>query len=213
MPDIPANVFTRRALWDAAVVAYGRYFNTGIRRALLKQFVDTFSPGELARHKATLKWRDKHAGHRVDLADLIPHGSARAGPAAHEGSNVVTEFRISVAGTDDDVAELHDLYASLLDDDELQTAHKTVELGQPGRGEMGAEDIVRLIVDNPGLDTAISTCVTAWLATRKSRRLKLIIRANGSAEIQADGITRIAPEDVAQALKLAREEHRSATTG
>jgi len=55
-----------RALWDAAVVAYGRCFNTGVRRALLKQFVDTLSAEELARHKATLKWRDKHAGHRVD---------------------------------------------------------------------------------------------------------------------------------------------------
>jgi hypothetical protein len=55
MPDIAANVFTRRALWDAAVVAYGRCFNTGVRRALLKQFVDTLSAAELARHKATLK--------------------------------------------------------------------------------------------------------------------------------------------------------------
>jgi hypothetical protein len=78
---------------------------------------------------------------------------------------------------------------------------------------MGAEDIIRLVLDNPGLDTALSTCFTAWLATRKSRRLKIILRANDTAEIEADGINTITTDDVIRALNAARGKPDDAAAG
>ncbi len=113
MPNIAANVFTRRALWDAAVVAYGRCFNTGVRRALLKQFVDTLSAAELARHTATLKWRDKHAGHRVDPK---LEKSAAVGYFAADGRLVKVESEVTptVAPEAEASTELQDLLSTLM---------------------------------------------------------------------------------------------------
>jgi hypothetical protein len=124
----------------------------------------------------------------------------------------VTEFVIAVVDSDDDITELHDLYAAILDDDELRTARKALVLGPVEADRMGVEEYVRLVLDNPALDTAVSTCVTAWLATRKSRRLKITVRADGSAEIEADGIRDVTPGDVRAALDAARLGRPDAAT-
>jgi hypothetical protein len=118
-----------------------------------------------------------------------------------------------VVGSDDDVTELHDLYAAILDDDELRTVRKALVRGPAEADWMGAEECVRLFLDNPALDTAVSTCVTAWLATRKSRRLKVTVRADGSAEIEADGIREVTPSDVRAALDAARNGRTDAAAG
>ena len=118
----------------------------------------------------------------------------------------MTEFRVSITDADDDVAELHELYASILDDAELRAARKSLVPGEQGSGRMGTEDFIRLFLDNPGLDTALSTCFAAWLANRTRRsRVKVIIRANGSAELVADKDNVVTAVAVAQALKTARD--------
>ena len=103
----------RRALWDAAVVVYGPCFNTGVRRALRKQFVDTLSATELARHKSTLKWRDKHADHRV-YPNL--EKSSAVGYFATDGRLVRVEGEVTptVAPEAEASSELQDLLSTLM---------------------------------------------------------------------------------------------------
>lgn len=128
------------------------------------------------------------------------------------GNTPVYEFSLSISDSDDDAEELHDLHEALRDDYELTGVRTSMTYAPPPAGAMGAEEILRIVFDNPELYVAVSTCVTAWFATRKSRRLKIIIRANGSAEIQADGIREITSAEVADALRLAREQKPGATS-
>ncbi|MDN2497463.1 MULTISPECIES: effector-associated constant component EACC1 [Nocardia] len=117
---------------------------------------------------------------------------------------VMTEFGLSIADSEDDAAELHDLYAAIIEDDELRSARKRLEAGQPGANRMGAEEIIRLVIENPSLDAAVSTCIAAWLATRRSRRMKVIIRADRSVEVEADGIKSVTAADIQDALRSVR---------
>ena len=123
----------------------------------------------------------------------------------------MTEFMFSITNAEDDAAELNDLYSAILDDRQLRAAKKSLAPGQPGAGQMGAEEVIRIVLENPGFYTAASTCVSAWLASRQSR-LKVIIRANGSAEIEADGINPITATVVEQALNAARKEQGDEAT-
>ncbi|MFF3573756.1 hypothetical protein ACFYXQ_38970 [Nocardia jiangxiensis] len=116
----------------------------------------------------------------------------------------MTEFKISVTESDDDVEELRALYSELLGDGELRTARKSLAPGRGHADTMGFEDVARLVLDNPALDTAFSTCVTAWLTTRGRRKLKIVLRANGTAEIDATGVREITATDVIEALNVAR---------
>ncbi|MBH0120021.1 hypothetical protein I0Q12_11040 [Rhodococcus sp. CX] len=119
----------------------------------------------------------------------------------------MTEFHLSIAGSQDDAEELRDLYAAILDDNELRTARKSVVQGAPKEGQMGAEDTIRLVVDSPALWTAVSSCVTAWLATRESR-LRLVVHAIRSSEIESDGHRDVTSAEVNQALIEASEGSR-----
>ncbi len=125
----------------------------------------------------------------------------------------MTDFLIQVTDSDDDVAELRDLYSALLDDDELRTAKKSIVAGRPSGEQMGFEDVLRLVLENPGLDTAVSSCVVAWLTARKSRRLKIVLRANGTAEIEADGVGKVTAGDVMKALAEARRDPDAEASG
>ena len=61
-----AKVFERRALVDAAVVAYGRLFNDGSRKGVvdLTPWIDELGPEAHAVHEEALKWRHGHVAHR-----------------------------------------------------------------------------------------------------------------------------------------------------
>lgn len=116
----------------------------------------------------------------------------------------MTEFEISITDSDDDVDELHDLYSAVVDDSELRVTSKSLARGRRRADTMGFEEMLRLVLDNPALDTAFSTCVTAWLTTRSRRKLKIVVRANGTAEIDATGVREITAADVIEALNVAR---------
>lgn len=125
----------------------------------------------------------------------------------------MTEYLISIAESDDDTYELHDLYRTILDDDELHEAGTSLITAAPRPGQLGADEWVRLVLDNPALDTAVSTCVTAWLATRKSRRLRIVLHAKGKIEIEADGVNAVSTADVLKALETVRGGQGDAPAG
>lgn len=64
-PD-PALLFVRRALWEAAVISYGRTANTGRRRQHLGSLVSSLGEGAEKCHQDVMAWRDRHVAHRVD---------------------------------------------------------------------------------------------------------------------------------------------------
>lgn len=66
IPRAGSNLYLRRALWEQAVIGYGRCFNTGSREKLPADLLDTMSPAEVDTHRETLAWRNKHVAHRVE---------------------------------------------------------------------------------------------------------------------------------------------------
>jgi hypothetical protein len=63
--EVPTSVFVRRALWEQAVIAYGRCFLSGSRIQLPARFIDDLSEEAKRVHRAVLEWRAKHVAHRV----------------------------------------------------------------------------------------------------------------------------------------------------
>jgi hypothetical protein len=68
LPNEAANLFARRALWEGAVVAYGRTAKSGRRKQQISELITLLGPDAEEIHEAVIKWRDKHAAHRVDVA-------------------------------------------------------------------------------------------------------------------------------------------------
>lgn len=68
LPDVPTNLFARRALWEGAVVAYGRTIKIGRRQALIRDLLDDLGPGAKECHDDVIAWRDRHIAHRVDAS-------------------------------------------------------------------------------------------------------------------------------------------------
>jgi hypothetical protein len=115
------------------------------------------------------------------------------------------DLRIAIAGARDDLDELHSLYEEILDDDGLRPVRKSIEHGRPSEGEMGAEEIIKLVLD-PDMITAVSSCVTAWLTARRSRLRVVIQGEGGSASVDAEGPDAVTEETVTQALEAASGE-------
>lgn len=109
------------------------------------------------------------------------------------------EVVLSISDCGDAVAELHSLYAAMLDDDELRTVRKTLVPAPPEGGRLGAEEIIRVIVESKPLLGAVTACVTAWIAARKPKARLTI----GEITIELDG--RAATDDsVRAAIELAQ---------
>ena len=65
--DIPSTVFVRRALWESAVISYGR---AGVsmrkRKVPFRDFVlEATGPEGLATHERIMDWRHGHVAHRT----------------------------------------------------------------------------------------------------------------------------------------------------
>ncbi len=95
--------FPRRALWEAAVTAYGRVFKTGRRQVKPSRLLDQLGPEARRVHEDVMHIRDKHVGHRVSahheevsvrgvvdsaghMKNVAVHVSVAAGPANREGT-------------------------------------------------------------------------------------------------------------------------------
>ncbi len=104
LPEQPENIFSRRALWESAVIAYGRTAKTGRRQVLLSDLLATLGPEAKDCHEKILKWRDKHVAHRQDPSRETVTTRAIFDPERRK----ITEVRIKVspATGDEDGGEL-----------------------------------------------------------------------------------------------------------
>ncbi len=118
-------------------------------------------------------------------------------------------LELLVENSADDEAVLRDLYDAIVDDASLRPAQKGLIAAQPKPGQMGAEDIISIVL-NPDLVSALSACVTAWFATRTSR-LKLKVRGPaGGATLEFAGADVVTEETVRRALDIAEGTVREA---
>jgi hypothetical protein len=68
LSDDAPDLFARRALWEAAVVAYGRTAMSGRRQQQIGELVSSLGADAEKCHADVMAWRNQHAAHRVDLA-------------------------------------------------------------------------------------------------------------------------------------------------
>jgi hypothetical protein len=66
-PNTFANVFVRRALWESAVVSYGRMESSTHKRKLTHEELLRASGGDeaVAFHRQVMCWRNDHIAHRL----------------------------------------------------------------------------------------------------------------------------------------------------
>ncbi|MGW4718194.1 hypothetical protein [Nocardia sp. NPDC004260] len=69
-PVTPSNLFVRRALWEAAVISYGRVGQSTRRRKidLAGLFAASGDPDASNFHDTIKEWRHGHVAHRADAA-------------------------------------------------------------------------------------------------------------------------------------------------
>jgi hypothetical protein len=67
LPDIAANAFARRALWESAVITYGRMEFSDQKRKLAHDELLRASGGRkaVAFHDQLTRWRHDHVAHRL----------------------------------------------------------------------------------------------------------------------------------------------------
>ncbi len=67
LPDTATNAFTRRALWESAVITYGRMAFSDKKRKLAHDELLRASGGEkaVAFHDQLTRWRHDHIAHRL----------------------------------------------------------------------------------------------------------------------------------------------------
>jgi len=122
--DKPSNAFLRRALWESAVVAYGRMESSNKKRQLEHQDLLTAAGCDVSFHERAMDWRNDHVAHRLSneyeetaavavyngsgslkLESLNLHVSTWAGPG--DDSPLVTEFTAHVKKLRDKLWEKH----------------------------------------------------------------------------------------------------------
>jgi hypothetical protein len=116
----------------------------------------------------------------------------------------VGDLRISVTDSDDDVAELRALYETILDDDVLRSARKSLNPGVPAEGKMGAGETIELVLTNTAAFTAFATCVKAWLDSRRSKLVLKVEGPGGKSEIVADGVNVVTSAALNRAMDIAQ---------
>jgi len=64
--ETAANLFARRALWEAAVTSYWRTANSGRRQQQITELLGELGDEAEKCHKEIEVWRNQHVAHRVD---------------------------------------------------------------------------------------------------------------------------------------------------
>ncbi|MFN3005099.1 hypothetical protein ACK12G_17710 [Mycolicibacterium wolinskyi] len=70
LQSIPATAFARRALWESAIVSYGRMQASGKKRKLEHEDLLRKAQGErgIEFHEILMSWRHGHVAHRMSSA-------------------------------------------------------------------------------------------------------------------------------------------------
>lgn len=66
LPHEASNLFARRGLWEAAVIAYGRTAMSGRRQQQIGELVSILGSDAKECHDEVMTWRNQHAAHQVD---------------------------------------------------------------------------------------------------------------------------------------------------
>ncbi|MEC3953812.1 hypothetical protein VMT65_12300 [Nocardia sp. CDC153] len=111
---------------------------------------------------------------------------------------------ISISDAEDDVAELGSLFNAIVDDDDLRSVRKQLVGGEAVAGTLGAEEIIKLVVESAPLMAAVTACVNAWLS---SRRTKFTLKI-GQNEISVNG--KVSEDLVRQALEQVKPDPQPA---
>ncbi len=114
-PDVATNLFARRALWEGAVIAYGRAAKTGSRQILVTELLSALGPHAQQCHDEVIRWRDKHVAHRQDRSRERVTAEAVLDPAGKR----ILEIEIAVApavGPDYDGGQLVPRFQTLVFD-------------------------------------------------------------------------------------------------
>ena len=115
LPNNAEQIFARRGLWEAAVIAYGRTVNNGRRLARVGELLDEMSGSARATHDAVQEWRNQHVAHRVD-----PDREAVSVHAVFDDADddaTMSNLRIRVTpttGPEDEGTELAQQFADLV---------------------------------------------------------------------------------------------------
>ncbi len=105
------HLFVRRALWEAAVISYGRTANTGRRRQRLTELVKGEGAAAEACHRDVMAWRDQHVAHRVDRLRERVEIAAILDPA--QGRLKRVNVRVEPAlGPEDEADDLAERFAT-----------------------------------------------------------------------------------------------------
>lgn len=81
VPGDATHLFTRRALWEAAVISYGRTATTGRRQQRVTDLISALGVDAEKCHQDIMAWRDRHVAHRVDRLREAVEAEAIVDPA------------------------------------------------------------------------------------------------------------------------------------
>ncbi|GAB0108468.1 hypothetical protein JMUB6875_74850 [Nocardia sp. JMUB6875] len=116
--------------------------------------------------------------------------------------HVAVSITISISDAEDDVGELGSLFEAIVEDDDLRVVRKQLVSGVPDPDVLGAEDIIKLVVESAPLMGAVTACVTHWLSTRRTKfTLKI-----GDNSISVNG--KVSEDLVRQALEKVSAEQK-----
>lgn len=110
------NLFIRRALWESAVISYGRTATSGRRQSQIEELLDLLGSEAKTFHEEVMSWRNQHVAHRVDLSREQTEARAIIHPETHE----IKAIRVRVSPVlgpedeDDDLAERFKKYVEEL---------------------------------------------------------------------------------------------------
>jgi hypothetical protein len=105
VPDDATHLFTRRALWEAAVISYGRTATSGRRQQRVTDLVSALGAEAEKCHQDVMAWRNRHVAHRVDRLREAVETEVIVDPAERRLKRV--NVRVAPAlGPEEDVDDL-----------------------------------------------------------------------------------------------------------
>ncbi|MFD3592358.1 hypothetical protein ACFWU5_06480 [Nocardia sp. NPDC058640] len=113
------------------------------------------------------------------------------------------ELTISIADTTDPQQLLRSLYDEILVDDELRPAEKALVSAQPDPSKMGAGEIIQMVLTDPVFIGGLTTCITAWLATHRTKLSLVFHGPAGKTEVSVDAGTSLGKKTIREALERA----------
>ncbi|MFD3702197.1 hypothetical protein ACFWUP_03535 [Nocardia sp. NPDC058658] len=119
----------------------------------------------------------------------------------------MAQLTISIADTADPHELLRSLYNEILVDDDLRPAEKALVPVQSDPSKMGAGEIIQLVLTDPVFVGGLTTCITTWLATHRTKLRIVFHGPAGKSEVSVDAGTSLGKNTIRDALDRAFEGH------